>query len=159
MKNNSKKILIVIGILICVIILDSLQAMVFDNNPLIKIREYYNGGTLNYKDKGILVDTYCGTNGIKDTVIKGTSRPLSYDDKYTVVDETIGKENLTLAEAEEKIYEDQYYTYYFPVIKSQYVNVRYSDGKVENIIPALNNNRVSISDLDKFRIGYLKYEK
>lgn len=81
-KNYLKTCLIIIGILFIIIVLDSIQALIFDNNPILKIREYYNGGKLNYKDIGLFVDTYCGTNGVKDTVIKGFSYSLS-DDKYT----------------------------------------------------------------------------
>lgn len=81
--NKAKKIILITVLSILgIILLDSIQALIFNNNPLIKIREYYNGGTLNYKDIGLLVDTYCGTNGVKDTVIKGFSYSLS-DDKYT----------------------------------------------------------------------------
>lgn len=85
MKKAIKKTAIVIVIVVAVLVLDSIQALVFDNSPLIKVRKYYNGGDLNYKDGGLLVETYCGTNGNKDTVIKGFSYSLSddtYDEEY-----------------------------------------------------------------------------
>lgn len=85
MKKVIKKASIVIGIVVAVLVLDSIQALVFDNSPLIKVRKYYDGGDLHYKDGGLLVETFCGTNGKKDTVIKGFSYSLSddtYDEEY-----------------------------------------------------------------------------
>jgi len=79
MKKVIKKASIIIGIVVAVLVLDSIQALVFDNSPFIKVRKYYNGGDLHYKDGGLLVETYCGTNGNKDTVIRGFSYSLSDD--------------------------------------------------------------------------------
>ena len=79
MKKTVKKILVVLGILIALVLIDTVQAFTFDNSPILKIRKYYNGGDLNYKDVGLFVDTYCGTNGNKDTVIKGFSYSISDD--------------------------------------------------------------------------------
>lgn len=81
MKKTVKIILITLGILIVVLLVDSIQALVFDNSPLFRYRVYYNGGEWNYRDKGLLVDTVCGTNGQKDTVLKGFS-PSIADDTY-----------------------------------------------------------------------------
>lgn len=88
MKKHVKKIILILGLLIFILLIDTAQALVFDNSPLFKVREYYNGGDLNYRDKGLLVDTWCGTNGNKDTVIKGFSYSIS-DDTY----DDINKEN------------------------------------------------------------------
>ena len=43
MKKSLKITLIVLGILLGIIILDTLQAKVFDNSPIIKLRETYYG--------------------------------------------------------------------------------------------------------------------
>ena len=72
-----KRILITIGIILGIILLDSFQALIFDNNPVIKIKEYYNGGDLNYISKSLLVDTYNCVNGKKNTAIKGFSYSCS----------------------------------------------------------------------------------
>ena len=56
--------------------------MWLNNSPLIKIREDYNGGNLCCVDRGILVDTYYGTNGKRDTVIKGFSYSLTDDTEH-----------------------------------------------------------------------------
>lgn len=154
-----KKVFVIIGIIIGIILLDSIQAFVFDNNPILKIREYYNGGRLQYKDKGILVDTYCGGNGKKDTVIKGFSYSLSFEDTYEIVDTTKNKTDFACAEALEEIYEDEDYIYYLPCMKSQYIEVRYNNARKEKLISALANGNITIGDLDKFNIDYIKEKK
>lgn len=157
--NLVKKALIVIGIIMGIILLDSIQAIVFDNNPIFKIRDYYNGGQLQYKDKGFLVDTYCGVNGRKDTVIKGYSYSLSYDGDFKIIDTSKKMEDVSFDTALEEIYEDEKYTYYLPCMKSQYIKVEFGNGKKYNIIPALQNGYINIEDLDKFDIYYIKKEK
>ena len=83
MKKIIKKVLIVVGVIVGIIILDSIQALVFDNNPIIGIQ------TRNMKKVGILVDTHHCGNGKHDTVIKGFSYSCNYKGgKYTLVDET-----------------------------------------------------------------------
>ena len=82
MKRIIKNICIGLCIFIFIIIIDSIQAMWLNNSPLIKIREDYNGGDLYCVDRGILVDTYYGTNGKKDTVIKGFSYSLTDDTEH-----------------------------------------------------------------------------
>ena len=79
MKRNIKTILIIFFIVIFTIFLDSARALTFNDSPLIKVRKYYNDGELYYKDSGLLVDTFCGINGKKDTVIKGFSYSISDD--------------------------------------------------------------------------------
>lgn len=154
-----KKVLIIIGVIIGIVLLDSIQALVFDNNPLLKIREHYNGGKLNYKDKGILVDTYCGVNGKKDTVIKGFSYSLPFEDTYEIVDTTKDIPDFGCDTALEEIYEDEDYIYYLPCMKSQYIEVRYNNARKEKLISALANGNISIGDLDKFSIDYIKEKK
>lgn len=154
-----KKIVAYIILIILFILLDSIQALVFDNNPVLKIRENYNGGNLYYIDKGILVDTYYCSNGKKDTVIKGFSYSCSKIDNFTIIDTSKIIKDFTCAEALEEIYEDDDFTYYLSCIKSKYIEVRYPNGKKENIKEALLKKNVSINDLDKFDISYLKYNK
>lgn len=58
MNKNVKKILIVVGIVLIVLIIDSLQALIFNNSPIIKFRDELKDG---YVDKGVLVNYYnCG---------------------------------------------------------------------------------------------------
>ena len=85
-EGIEKTIKITLTILITItviILLDSIQALVFDNNPIIGIQ------TRNMKKVGILVDTHHCGNGKHDTVIKGFSYSCNYEGgKYTLVDET-----------------------------------------------------------------------
>ncbi len=72
-KNNTKGIIkkvvkivcIIVVVLIAVILLDTLQALLFDNSPLLKIREKDKMYTV---DKGILVKTYTYCDGSKKTI-------------------------------------------------------------------------------------------
>ena len=155
-----KKVLIVVGIILGVILLDSIQALVFNNNPIIKIKEYYNGGNLNYKSKGLLVDTINCSNGKKDTVIKGFSYSCNYEGgNYTLVDKTKEIKDFACAEALEQFYEDENYTYYWNCIKNKYMIVKYKDGSNELISEALKSSHIDIQVLDKFNIKYIKMEK
>lgn len=160
MKKNLKKFLIIIGAIIGIILLDSIQALFFDNNPIIKIKEYYNGGDLNYKSKGILVNTYNCTNGKKDTQLKGFSYSCNYKGgNYTLIDKTKDIKDFMCAEALEEFYEDTNYTYYWDCMKNEYMIVKYDDGTEETISQALLKGHIEIQILDKFDISYYKDEK
>ena len=69
-----KKVLIVIIIIIGIIIIDTIQAKAFDNNPIIKIVEDYNGGHLYQQHKGIFVTTYVYTDGSQKTYFNWTPK-------------------------------------------------------------------------------------
>lgn len=154
MKKIIKKVLIVVGVIVGIIILDSIQALVFDNNPIIGIQ------TRNMKKVGILVDTHHCGNGKHDTVIKGFSYSCNYEGgKYTLVDETKEQKDFACAEALEGFYADENYTYYWSCIKNKYMIVKYDDGSKELTSEALKNNHIDIQTLDKFDISYIKYEK
>lgn len=153
MKKMFGKILIVFGILILVILIDSMQALFFDNNVIIGIQ------TREMKKVGILVDTYHCGNGKHDTVIKGFSHSCSYDAQIMIFDKSIAIDNFACDTVLELFYEDINYYYSFSCIKSDYVIVRFSDGSEETVVEALKNNRIEIGDLDKFNIDYIKEEK
>lgn len=153
MKKVLKITLIVIGILIGIILLDSIQALVFNNNPIIGIE------TRGMKREGILVDTHHCGNGKHDTVIKGFSYSCTYDADITIIDKTKDIKDFTCAEALEEFYRDAKYVYYYNCIKSNYIVVRYNDGTEETVKDALKNNHIEIGDLDKFDINYIKQEK
>ena len=70
---KKKKILIItLCSIICLIFLDFIIALSFNNSPIIKIRDYYNGGSTVYKDKGIFTNTYKCSDGKTKTVLKTT---------------------------------------------------------------------------------------
>ena len=70
MKRFIKIFLIILISLIIVIFVDTIQAKVFNNRPLIKITENYNGGNVEQKDRGIFVYTYIFSNSTKKTVFR-----------------------------------------------------------------------------------------
>ncbi|MBQ3020695.1 MAG: hypothetical protein IJD92_00545 [Bacilli bacterium] len=155
-----KKIFIVIGLILGLILFDSIQAIVYDNNPIIKIKEYYNGGDINYKSKGILVDTINCSNGKKDTVIKGFSYSCNYEGgNYILMDETKEIKDFVCDFALEQFYQDENYNYYWNCIKNKYMIVKYDDGTKKLISEVLKQKHIDIQVLDKFNISYIKYPK
>ncbi len=72
---------------------------------------------------------------------------------FTIVDRT-QNEQLGVGMAFEEFYSDSKYSYSFSCVKSQYVEVRYNDGTVENIKDALKSKHIVIGDLDRFGISY-----
>ena len=65
-----KVVIVILIVLVIVIFADTIQAKVFDNRPIIKITEDYNGGNVYQRDKGIFVYTYNFSNGTKKTVFR-----------------------------------------------------------------------------------------
>lgn len=65
-----KKFLIIILILLMVILVDNIQAKLFNNSPFIKTVENYENKNIIKKEKGIFVYTYIFSNGKKETVYK-----------------------------------------------------------------------------------------
>ena len=72
MKKGIKITLIVLGVLLGIVVLDTLQAKFFDNSPLLKIRYNLDGGSTDYIDKGIFVNHYHCNNNDNVTTWKGT---------------------------------------------------------------------------------------
>ena len=85
MKKIVKFIGILIIIAVVVILVDTIQAKVFDNSPVLKVTENNDGGSLDRIDKGIFVDTYVFADGEKHTVFK-------WED-YTYTDNEDNNEN------------------------------------------------------------------
>ena len=138
MKKFVKNGLIVIGVIVGIILLDSMQALIFDNNPILGIQ------TRGMKKVGILVDTFHCGNGKHDTVIKGFSHSCAIiDDNYILVDKTKEVNDFACAEALESFYEDDNYTYYWSCIKNTLMVVRYSARRYSSYYNARwSNNRV-----------------
>ena len=70
MRKSIKIFLIILVIFLVVVIIDTAQAKIFNNRPVLKITESYNGGNVYQKDIGILVCTYNFSNGEKKTVFR-----------------------------------------------------------------------------------------
>ena len=90
--KRKKIIVITLCSIIFLIFLDFIVALLFNSSPVIKIRDYYNDGTIVYKDKGIFTSTYkCSDNKIK-TVLK-TSK---YECSIKNIKEDKKKETITI---------------------------------------------------------------
>lgn len=72
MKKSLKLTLIVLGVLVGIIAVDTTQAIVFNNSPILHIREYINRcNEKDYIDNGIIVNHYLCNNESK-TLFKNT---------------------------------------------------------------------------------------
>ena len=86
-----KKKIVIISLcsIIGLIFLDFIIAFSFNNSPIIKIRDYYNGGSTVYKDKGIFTNTYKCSNGKTKTVLKTTKYVCPMNDIEKDIKEAI----------------------------------------------------------------------
>ena len=69
------------------------------------------------------------------------------------------EENITCNTALEQFYEDKEYIYYFPCEKSKYVIVIYSNGYQETVKSSLEYGDITIEDLEKNNIEFIKQKK
>ena len=70
-----KRTILIILVVLSIVLIDTVQAKIFNNRPVISIVEDYNGGDLYQKHlyqkhKGILVDTYVYSDGSQVTAFK-----------------------------------------------------------------------------------------
>ena len=86
-----KKKIVIISLcsIIGLIFLDFIIALTFNNSPIIKIRDNYNGGSTVYKDKGIFTNTYKCSDGKTKTVLKTTKYVCPMKDIEKDIKETI----------------------------------------------------------------------
>ena len=84
----------------------------------------------------------------------------SFDDEVKeIVDKTKSINDFACAEALESFYEDEEYIYFWNCIKNKYMVVKYNSGYEELVSMALKNGAITISDLDRFNIEYIKEKK
>ncbi len=83
------------------------------------------------------------------------------DQKVEVVEiiDIAKRDNIDCDDALQQFYSDAEYHYFYPSIKSEYVVVKYSNNTEETVENALKNNKITISDLDRFEIKYFKEKK
>ena len=74
-----------------------------------------------------------------------------------IIDRT-EQEFLVTCDALEGFWRDEEYSYFFPSIKSHYIIVHYSDGSQLPVREAMARGDVTVSDLDRFHIGYWREE-
>ena len=86
-----KKKIVIISLcsIIGLIFLDFIIALTFNNSPIIKIRDNYNGGSTVYKDKGIFTNTYKCSDGKTKIVLKTTKYVCPMKDIEKDIKETI----------------------------------------------------------------------
>lgn len=71
----------------------------------------------------------------------------------------VKEENMACDEALEQFYEDKEYIYYFPCIKSKNVIVIYSNGYQETVATSLEYGDITIEDLERNNIEFIKHKK
>ena len=87
--KKKKTVIISLCSIIGLIFLDFIIALSFNNSPIIKIRDYYDGATPVYKDKGIFTNTYKCSNGKTKTVLKTTKYVCPMNDIEKDIKEAI----------------------------------------------------------------------
>ena len=161
MKKSLKVIIGIVVIFVLTIIID-LVCIFTINRPLFVVSEDY-GDYAVYK--GIFFNTYnCPEYSIPQIKWKGTKFNCAnvrsnIGEIVDIVDKTKDIKDFACAEALEGFYEDETYEYYYSCIKSKYIVVKYENGYEEEVKDALKYGTIKISDLDKYNISYIKYEK
>ena len=89
MLKKKKIIIITLCSIISLIFLDFIIALSFNNSQIIKIRDYYDGGSTVYIDKGIFTNTYKCSDGKTKTVLKTTKYACPMNDIEKDIKEAI----------------------------------------------------------------------
>ena len=90
---------------------------------------------------------------------KNTNKQTTtYDRKVMDIKNTFKSDDVC-ADALEEFYQDDKYKYSFPCMMSSKIIVYFNDGTQEYVRDALNKKDITINDLDKYKIKYLKEEK
>ena len=87
--KKKKIIIITLCSIISLIFLDFIIALSFNNSQIIKIRDYYDGGSTVYIDKGIFTNTYKCSDGKTKTVLKTTKYACPMNDIEKDIKEAI----------------------------------------------------------------------
>lgn len=90
---------------------------------------------------------------------KNTNKQITTYDRKVMDIKNTSKSDEVCADALEEFYQDDKYKYSFPCIMSSKIIVYFNDGTQEYVRDALNKKDITISDLDKYKIKYLKAEK
>lgn len=117
-----------------------------------------------YTYSGIFYNTYnCPEYSVPKIKLKSTKFACAIDiadigKLVDIIDTTKDKKDFACAEALEEFYRDEKYIYFHNCLKGKYVIVRYESGYEETVEQALKNKTITISDLDKHNIDYIKQE-
>ena len=161
MKKSIKIILGIIIVVTLTIIID-LVCIFWINRPIFAQSEDY-GTYAVYK--GLFFDTYnCVEYSVPQIKMKGTKFScanvrIDIGKVVDIIDKTKNIKDFVCAEALEGFYEDENYQYYYSCIKGKYIVVKYENGYEEKVSDALKYGTITIFDLDKYNIDYIKYDK
>ena len=159
MKKTVKIILILIGIIILYFIVDLLFIFTL-NRPLFMVK-----AKTPYTYTGLFYNVYnCPEYSTPQIKSKGSKFSCAIDttgvdEVLEIVDTSKEIKDFMCAEALEQFYEDDKYEYYYSCMKGSFIIVKYKNGFQETVEVALKNKTITISDLDKYNIDYIKYEK
>lgn len=156
MKKWMKITLGVIGLIILLLVIDLICVFTI-NRPLLAIKKD-NGSVY----RGIFYDTYnCAEYSIPQVKRKGLKLACANNSSKVkeIIDKTKGIEGFSCDTALENFYEDDEFTYSWSCIKNEYMIVKYESGYEETISNALKYGSITISDLDKYNISYIKAKK
>lgn len=145
--------LILLGIILMIVI--DLMCIVSINRPLFAIKSKY--GNIY---RGLFYDTYnCMEYSMPQIKQKGLKLACAID--RLNIGKVVGiKDNaIVCASSLEEFYQDDNYIYYWNCIKSYEIIVKYESGYTEMVNDALKYKSITISDLDKFGIEYIKKKK
>jgi len=82
---------------------------------------------------------------------------VSEEEPFVIVDKRRGSDWSTSIDC---FFEDEEYLYYFGLSPMhQYIIVEYADGTTQNVKEALADGNITIQDLDRFGIEYMKEPK
>ncbi len=163
MKKSVKFILIFLILFIGLLLIDTMQAKIFNNEPFVKVTKNYDGGALYRQDKGILTNTYICADGTKKTVFKWEKYICPINNNMEKIADIVDKskqiDGFACDAALDPFYEDENYQYSYGCIKSSYVVVKYQNGIEETVKEALKKGIITLKDLDDYNINYIKVEK
>lgn len=160
MKKSIKIILGIIILFILTIIID-LVCIFTINRPIFVISEDYGTYAIY---KGLFFDTYnCLEYSIpqikrKSTKFSCANINLEEAKVVNIIDKTKEINDFSCDSALELFYEDEWNQYYYNCIKSEYIVVQYENGYEEEVKIALKKGTIKMSDLDKYKIDYIKEE-
>ena len=92
---------------------------------------------------------------LSENYINKNNQPFTH---LKIIDK-VKEENIACAEALEQFYEDKEFIYYFPCIKSKNVIVIYSNGYQETVATSLEYGDITIEDLERNNIEFIKHKK
>ncbi len=158
MNRNVKFILRIFSFIVVLFIVDIIAILIF-NRPLLAVKDK-NAPIY----RGLFYDTFnCPEFSTVQVRRKGLKMTCSTSLEKAVVTDIIDRTKLikdfTCAELLEGFYADDTYNYSWSCMKDEYMIVVYDVGYEEKVSTALKENRITIDDLDKYNIEYIKTEK